>query len=938
MRNVNSITGLSEAGFRKMRGQVLDMSKQLPQSATNLAEALYDISSSGFKGADALTVLDAAAIGASAGLAETKTAAKGISAVLNAYGMEAEKAAYVNNVLFEGVNVGVMTYQELSSNIGDFVGNASTANVSIDESVAALAAMTLTGISAAEGSTAYNRVLQSLIKPSQALSAEFKNLGYESGLQALEVLGLQGTMELLRESSGGNIEVLLEWFTEIRSARGALALMSDEGRNFADTSEAIRRAQDGQGSAQEVLNEQMKAWSTRLTIAKNNLTAFATEGGAAFLDWATRIAPYVGNVAKEIEQRLAPGFESLVRVGGALGPILYQVAEGARPIVALFGAIVGSWIEWTFTTLAEAAADVAEFMARNDIIMRSLGTAFAVFAAARYGPLVLGAIVRALMTMTMVGASAATSVSGLGAALSGISVTQGMFGAVAIAGGVAVNALMKAEAKAKEWRREAEAEVDPHNLETYQEAIDAATEKYAEATAVLEDSGLQGGSNWDRLRGSFEATVQAITPYKDTLWEAKAAQDEAGRSAQQLAQEHANTTAIYDAMADHFSTTPEAIQQAMESMDLTPALDMVDQHAAEMRVHFEGMAADAGYNAQEMEKFLALPQEDQDAIAESWKKLRDAVSEAWAAGGDLGSVFGGRQTVAEVEAGLAEIRERFRVQANDIAADAEGYGMRVAAVYQERDNELKAYVEQHAVTGEQIEQHYADQVWKQTMFANNISKAFEMGYDPQAVSRLLQQGPAEAGPIVEAMVSDTSGRLVEMVNSGEQALRDLNLRAVEMARLTHRATNAETAEMAANLGLAMEITNEMARQGSTATVQSIATELGKGVAEVALVGDQYGIEMTNATADMTTIAKLGANSSVREIADEMGKSPEQIRYIATSMGVQLDEGMQLMKALGQVGSQATAEEIAREMGIGVAEMRMIAASYGITLADAINPI
>ena len=57
MRNVNSITKLTEKEFQNLSKDVVDMSKKLPQSAKTLAEGLYDISSSGFQGAEGMKVL-----------------------------------------------------------------------------------------------------------------------------------------------------------------------------------------------------------------------------------------------------------------------------------------------------------------------------------------------------------------------------------------------------------------------------------------------------------------------------------------------------------------------------------------------------------------------------------------------------------------------------------------------------------------------------------------------------------------------------------------------------------------------------------------------------------------------------------------------------------------------------------------------------------------
>ena len=77
MRNVASISDYTRENFDQVSDSLLNMSRQMPQSASVLAKGLYDIASSGFDGAEAMNVLQASAKAASAGLTDTATAAKG---------------------------------------------------------------------------------------------------------------------------------------------------------------------------------------------------------------------------------------------------------------------------------------------------------------------------------------------------------------------------------------------------------------------------------------------------------------------------------------------------------------------------------------------------------------------------------------------------------------------------------------------------------------------------------------------------------------------------------------------------------------------------------------------------------------------------------------------------------------------------------------------
>src|SRR5436190_3813988 len=303
MRNVNTIAGLSEDQLGATGDAVLDMSRRLPQSATTLAQGLYDIASSGFQGADGLEILDAAATSASAGLTTAATSAQAITAVLNAYGREAADATDISDTLFQTVNLGVINFEQLASGVDDWIGTDHAANVSFEEASAGLAAMTLSGVSAAEAGTSLNRVLLAFVQPSDAMAAALKEIGYDSGVAALGALGLKGTMDSLAQSGFDNVEALSSLFPEVRGLRGAFALLANDGQNFERTSAGITDQTKRQGAAQAALDEQSKSLSFQFKVMKNNLAAVGIEIGTGLLPVIKPFVEFVG--------RLASGFAML---------------------------------------------------------------------------------------------------------------------------------------------------------------------------------------------------------------------------------------------------------------------------------------------------------------------------------------------------------------------------------------------------------------------------------------------------------------------------------------------------------------------------------------------------------------------------------------------------------------------------------------------------
>jgi TP901 family phage tail tape measure protein len=387
MRNVNSIAKLSEGGLKAMSKEVLALSRTLPQSATTLAAGLYDIVSSGFQGADALNILKVSAKAASAGLTTTAVSAKGINAVLNAYGLSAKDAADVSDVLFQTVNLGVVTFEELSGSIGDVVGTAAAAGVSIDQVGSAIATMTLSGISAAESTTALNRVLQSFIKPSDALAAKMAELHIRLSDLKDPSIGLTGVMAKLGTATHGNIEEISALFPEIRSLKGALALMSAEGRTYARVAADITDKNVRAGATQAAFAEQMKSASAQWTLFRNNVDAAAIVIGTKLLptlvlvmkwaqDFASTAAPYV----QQAFAMLIPVFQNLHQAGINIVDLFHNLEDSLGPVAGALAAVGWGALVVTLQLFSAALREVTQFLAEH----KTVATTLAIILAGRY--------------------------------------------------------------------------------------------------------------------------------------------------------------------------------------------------------------------------------------------------------------------------------------------------------------------------------------------------------------------------------------------------------------------------------------------------------------------------------------------------------------------------------------------------------------------------
>jgi TP901 family phage tail tape measure protein len=281
MRNVNSLAQLSEKQLKSLSDQVLELAGPTAQAPQTLAEGLYDLVSSGFDANEAVVVLGKSAKAATAGMTDTATAAKVIAASLNAYGLEAEDAGRVSDILFRTVDQGVVTFEELAQQIGPVLPSARALGVTLTQVGAAMATLTKQGFPAAEAATAIDATLRSLFKPSEALKKSFKELGVSSGEELIQKFGsLQKALTVLRGTTDGSGTAFRKLFNEQRAGRGVIALTGDQANKAAKD---LKTLADSAGSTDRAFREMEKSVSVQLQRLQSDLESIAIRIGGGLL-------------------------------------------------------------------------------------------------------------------------------------------------------------------------------------------------------------------------------------------------------------------------------------------------------------------------------------------------------------------------------------------------------------------------------------------------------------------------------------------------------------------------------------------------------------------------------------------------------------------------------------------------------------------------------
>jgi TP901 family phage tail tape measure protein len=410
MRNVNSILQETEPNIRALGDAVLALAGKTGQAPAVLARGLYDIASSGFNGAEGLKVLEAAAKAATAGLSTTAVASRAITGVLNAYRLSADQAQEVSDIMFKTVERGVLTFEDLAQNVGEVVAAAATANVKFEEVGAAIAAMTKAGIQPAEAFTSLNRVMMSLIDPTDDAKAAAKELGISWDATTLASKGLVGIfgdlgavlktsvtdidalakagaseaeiMQAVAQNAGMSTEKLTALFPEIRALRGALVLAADGASVFRDEFSLMEQAT---GATAKALAQQAKSLSLQWQKTWASIQAFGIQIGSALLPILKAFTGVVGTAVSLLQKMPAP-LRTLLTLVVALAAGVAALAAAfilwntqMKPAVPLITGMISS-IRQMIVAVATANVTLAssgKALATMLIQVKALGTGLA---------------------------------------------------------------------------------------------------------------------------------------------------------------------------------------------------------------------------------------------------------------------------------------------------------------------------------------------------------------------------------------------------------------------------------------------------------------------------------------------------------------------------------------------------------------------------------
>lgn len=388
MRELSARTGIVGDDLERMKQAAIDMGAATVFSASDAANALLQLTSSGMTADEALQVLPAVMYGAAAAGTSLGDTADWVTDILAQFGLEASDATGVMDALVQASGSGSATVMDLALGFQNAGSIASLFGLSVYDVAATLQVFSENGIKGAEAGTQLKSMLTNMSRQTPDTIAAWNELGVSLYDASGNMRELDAVIDDLNAAMAGMTqEERISYIQRLAGAYGQAGLAALLASGGIDEMQA---SMEGAAGAIDVANSRMEGWNGMIETVRGSIETLMITVLLPFMnDYLVPLGLNLADVVSYItawaekNPELTSTLVLILTVLAALGPAMVVMGTiitntstvfGAMGAAAkLLGAAIGG-ISWPVLLIiaavgALAAAWSTNFLGIRDTVM-----------------------------------------------------------------------------------------------------------------------------------------------------------------------------------------------------------------------------------------------------------------------------------------------------------------------------------------------------------------------------------------------------------------------------------------------------------------------------------------------------------------------------------------------------------------------------------------
>lgn len=299
MAKVGTIADESQKPLGDMRNEILALSSETGKSVGELAEATYQAISASVATKSAVDFVGTANKLAVGGFSDTTTAVDILTTAINAYGMSADDAAKISDVLITTQNLGKTSVAQLGASMGMVIPLAAAYNMNLEDLAASYALLTANGTQTAQATTYVKAALNELGSSSSVVGSTLKK---QTGKTFAELMAegnsLGDVLQVLADSVDGDTTAFNNMWSSSEAGVGMLSILNSGTSKYNSLVQAMEGSTGAAATAFEKMSETGEFAQQRFQNATENLKIAIgdvlapalmelQQSGADAMEWAT---------------------------------------------------------------------------------------------------------------------------------------------------------------------------------------------------------------------------------------------------------------------------------------------------------------------------------------------------------------------------------------------------------------------------------------------------------------------------------------------------------------------------------------------------------------------------------------------------------------------------------------------------------------------------